>query len=324
MRDYYSLSTDPHDRWRLYGYTKAIAELKTCKHPIRTYEEAKALRSVGDSIAKHIVHMAKGFVWREDALADPTWNKMKLFLNVHGVGPKCARRWVLQGIETIEDAKRRGHPDDRQRIGLNLYDDLLLKIPRDEVTAHGKVVADAAKRIDPALESHIMGSYRRGASECGDIDVLISRPGLHDTSDIVHIWRKLRIELSTFITHDLVDLDELTSQQETSHSLKWLGVSRLSTDLPHRRLDILIVPAREIGAALLYFTGNALFNRSMRLLARRRGGLLSDKGYFTNVARDTQGVALSTGVRVAGDTEEGIFRALQIKWRKPSDRCALV
>lgn len=325
MRDFYELSKLPDDRWRLYGYGKAVAELKKCTEPVQTYEQARALRFVGDRIAQHIVTIANGIAWREEMLSDPSWLTMKLFLEVHGVGPICARRWVEKGIRTIDEAKQRGKPDARQCIGLDLYDDFLKRIPRDEVTAHGDRVAAAAKAIHPELECHIVGSYRRGARDCGDIDVLVTRPGLRESRDIVHVWRALRASLDGFITHDLVDLAEIESQREGSHSLKWLGVSRLPTEgAVHRRLDILIVPHAELGSALLYFTGNALFNRSMRLLARRTGAKLSDKGLFVNVARDGHGNPISDGVRVAGETERGIFDKLQIKWREPKDRCVQV
>ena len=34
---------------------------------------------------------------------------------------------------------------------------------------HGEIVTRAAKRIDPELKLEIMGSYRRGAKDCGDV-----------------------------------------------------------------------------------------------------------------------------------------------------------
>ena len=50
-------------------------------------------------------------------------------------------------------------------------------------------------------------------------------------------------------------------------------------DKLHHRIDIKYYPRDEFAFALLYFTGSDHFNRSMRLFARRKGIMLSDKGF---------------------------------------------
>ncbi|KAG6194111.1 hypothetical protein E4U10_003296 [Claviceps purpurea] len=87
-----------------------------------------------------------------------------------------------------------------------------------------------------------------------------------------------------------------------------------------RRIDFLLVPETERGAALIYFTGNDIFNRSMRLLARRKGMRLNDKGLWGR--GDTR---VGDGVRAGGELVEGrcerrIFEILGVQWREPTER----
>ena len=85
-----------------------------------------------------------------------------------------------------------------------------------------------------------------------------------------------------------------------------------------RRIDILLVPATELGAALIYFTGNDIFNRSLRLLASRKGMRLSQRGLYRETA-DGRKRALGRELVEARD-ERRIFEVLGVRWREPHER----
>lgn len=108
-----------------------------------------------------------------------------------------------------------------------------------------------------------------------------------------------------------------------------MGVCRLPGGV-HRRIDILSIPWEQKGAALLYFTGNAIvrgyplslltatqFNRSLRLYARKSGYSLNQRGLYRNVIRNRQAEKVTEGEIVASRTEEEIFDILKIRWRPP-------
>lgn len=117
---------------------------------------------------------------------------------------------------------------------------------------------------------------------------------------------------SNFITHAL-------ASSHNDDGSKWLGVSRLPNGI-HRRLDILFVPWKERGAALIYFTGNDIFNRSLRLLASKKGMGLNQRGLFKDTMRGPGRVKLTRGTLIASETEEEIFEILGVPWRPPEMR----
>jgi DNA polymerase lambda/DNA polymerase IV len=81
-----------------------------------------------------------------------------------------------------------------------------------------------------------------------------------------------------------------------------------------------LVPESQYGAALVYFTGNDIFNRSMRLLASRKGMRLNQRGLYKEVMRGKNRVKVTEGELLEGRDEKRIFELLGVKWREPSER----
>ncbi|CAF0717193.1 unnamed protein product [Brachionus calyciflorus] len=102
--------------------------------------------------------------------------------------------------------------------------------------------------------------------------------------------------------------------------MTYLGVCRLNEENSlNRRLDIIVVPFSEYACALLYFTGSAHFNRSMRHLAAKLGLSLSEKSLNKNVIRKGK-EKINVGEKIITNTEEDIFRILNIPYRMPEER----
>jgi len=85
-----------------------------------------------------------------------------------------------------------------------------------------------------------------------------------------------------------------------------------------RRIDIKIYPREQFGYALVHFTGNDFFNRSMRLFARKKGLTLSDHGLHPSVRKKQE--KLWVGQNIPCYTEEEVFKALGIQYRPPTER----
>ncbi|KJE89724.1 polymerase [Capsaspora owczarzaki ATCC 30864] len=87
----------------------------------------------------------------------------------------------------------------------------------------------------------------------------------------------------------------------------------------HRRIDLIAVPLKEWGTALLYFTGSGYFNRSMRLLARKRHMSLSQHSLNVGVKR-LRAEKLTEGEPLLTPTEHSVFEALGLPYLAPHER----
>ena len=99
------------------------------------------------------------------------------------------------------------------QIGLALYEDLKQRIPREECKQIYDIVKREALIIDPKLDIEIMGSYRRGADNSGDVDFLITRnagDGMNHSGVIERLVKRLMY--MGVITHEvsLSPIDLLT------------------------------------------------------------------------------------------------------------------
>ncbi len=114
--------------------------------------------------------------------------------------------------------------------------------------------------------------------------------------------------------------DDLVSHEENGEQKKYMGVCRLlGPSQRHRRLDIIVVPYAEFACALLYFTGSAHFNRSMRALAKTKHMSLSEHSLNCAVVRQG-GVKLVAGTPLHTPTEKDVFKHLGIPYREPHER----
>ncbi|MBD3293743.1 MAG: PHP domain-containing protein, partial [Armatimonadia bacterium] len=95
------------------------------------------------------------------------------------------------------------------------------------------------------------------------------------------------------------------------------GETKVSGTLPGgRQVDLRVVEPRSWGAALVYFTGSQQHN--IRL--RERGQTLDLKVNEYGVFRETEDDGDLQGERVAGDTEESLYAALDLAWIPPQLR----
>ncbi|KAF2706690.1 hypothetical protein K504DRAFT_483679 [Pleomassaria siparia CBS 279.74] len=315
MGQYYD---EMNDSWRTLAYRRAAATLRKQSAKVSTAEEAEELRFIGKRLAQKIEEIVFTDRLRrlDNTRDDPRDKTLRLFRGVYGAGLSQANKWIQQGYSTLEDLADKAKLTENQKIGIDHYEDFAARIPRAEVKAHGEFVRDALQKIHPGFDAQVMGSYRRGAKDSGDIDVMITSPGASmDTLRNV-VFEQL---VSQLFKQDFLKA-KLATSSHTNNGTKWHGASCLPTSKVWRRLDLLIAPEEELGAALIYFTGNDIFNRSLRLLASKRGMRLNQRGLYKDVIRGKNREKITNGTLVEGRDERRIFEILGVPWTEPTER----
>ena len=296
LADYERINNEP---FKVKAYEKVIASIELYDKNIKTLEDIKELKGVGKKIEDKIIEFINtGNITEVDnVLNDPRYilgNKLK---GIYGVGPAKITE-LMTKIKDFEELK--DHQEllnDKQRIGLKYYDDMNLRIPIIEGRKHLKIFNKIVNKLYNDIEFEFVGSYRRKNKDMGDIDILIkNKPGLV-LKDIIK-----QLELKSYIIENLA-----------LGNNKFMGLCKLTPELPARRIDILIADPSHYYFALLYFTGSYSFNIYMRKIALKKGLSLSEYGFKDNskIMIDTTDVIHS---------EEDIFKYLDMDYVEPHKR----
>ncbi|KAG0304313.1 hypothetical protein BGZ98_005670 [Dissophora globulifera] len=314
------------EHFKVINYRKAITAIRALDYEITSEEMALKVPRVGKKIAQKIGEcVALGKIKKLDHL---DWDKERsrvetLFRSVYGVGSEMATEWYNKGCRTLDDLRKLPDLTKNQITGLKYHEDLLKRIPRQEVEQIGRIVESAAKSLHPDIDSQVTGSYRRGKFDCGDVDIVVARPNIDNGDELFVIMEHILKELvkADFLVEHLSLPVWSESMANQTHHFKYMGICKLpGDDSVHRHIDILVVPWIHLGAVLIYFTGNDICNRSMRLFASNRGMRLSDKGLFEGVIRSKARKRVNEGRWVAGRTEREIFDYLKIPYLEPYER----
>lgn len=300
------------DAFRAMAYRKAAAVVREHERPIKTDSDAEDLRDqLGEKTiekVKEFVH--SGTIMKAELLEQDSFaTARKELQGVWGIGPSVANELVLQGFDSVEKLRDSGQQllNANQKTGLRFYEELLPKMPRSEVEEISRVVADTTRKLfGDDLEMIVCGSYRRGAPFSSDADFLFSwKKGVKARSpkDTIHALVE-----SMKDSHFLIDYFN-----KVNHHTVFLGICRLGPGRQARRLDMKVWPRDSLACAMMHFTGNADFNRRIRLFAKQHGLKLSDLG-----------LTKSDGETVECKSEEDVFSALALPYIPPEERTSAV
>lgn len=300
--------------WKARAYSVVIKQLKDFTGTVNSVEDLKDFKGIGQGIREKIIEILETGKLKqaEEFNANNDYAVINELLKVHGIGPAKAKDLVTKhGIKSIVDLK--AHPEllnDKQKIALKYTEDFELRIPRAEMQKHEKYIKEVIGGIDTSLIVEVVGSYRRGAKDSGDIDVLITHPD-HDTNE-----EQMEDLLKRIVR--IMDKGKYTFDSFALGNKKYLGVSKVKYGRHYRRLDLLLTHKHEFPFALLYFTGSQQFNVDMRNYCIQKGYSLSEYG-LKHLSGDNKGKFVDhTFV-----TEEDVFKFLGLSYVAPKDRVRL-
>ncbi|HXA64390.1 MAG TPA: DNA polymerase/3'-5' exonuclease PolX [Bryobacteraceae bacterium] len=279
------------------GYPERIEDI-LC-NPNRKVTE---IPGIGKGIAGALEEICKrGSFDKRDMLLTQFPPTVLELLRIQGLGPKgIALLWEHYKVATIDDLERICKEQklrELPRMGAKLEEKVLKSIAQYRqrtgrfLMSFGKRTAD---EIIPYLSEGggldqiaAAGSLRRGKDTIGDLDLLATGPGAAEA-------------LERFVTHP------------KAHAVLGKGQNKASIQygLEGLQVDLRALPHESYGAAMQYFTGSKEHNIVLRSRALKLGLTLNEYGLFR----------VENEERVAGETEEDVYRQLGLPWIPPELR----
>ena len=286
-------------------YKNVIEQLRVLGKPVTSFNDLTELKGIGESIRNKINEIINtGSLEKAKMLSKDTISEaISVLTGVYGIGPTKAKELAELGIHSIADLRNAVSVNlkllnDKQKIGLMYYEDLMQRIPRKEMLRHQKVIQKCIQNTNSKLEYEIVGSFRRGAETSGDIDVLITGPSKEYSKYLNEV-------ISNMITKEYI-VEVLAIGDK-----KFMGICNCCGT--SRRLDILFTPPEEYGFALMYFTGSQEFNIKLRQKALDLGWSINEHRIVNIDQKQTREPPIMS-------TEKDIFDFLGIKYIEPTKR----
>jgi DNA polymerase (family 10) len=255
--------TGEEDVFKVRAYERAAKHLEELTVPVSGLDEKAilAIPGIGSKIASKIAAILKTGTFPElQELEKKIPESLPELLRLEGVGPKTVHTlWMRLGIQSVDDLERAA----RQRriravkgFGEKKESEFLKSIARHRAAATrmtrdqaDAVVARATSVLTPG-KFEVAGSYRRGKSTVGDIDIATVEPPSVVNSRVRSI------------------ADEIIAAGDEKTSIRCLG----------QKVDFRFTEPASFGSMLLYLTGSKEFNIHLREIAIGKGLKLNEYG----------------------------------------------
>ncbi len=293
------------DSFRIRAYGNAARSVRTLGLRIADLVERggdlKQIPGIGATIAEEIRQMlATGTTERREKLREGVPPGLLELLRLPGIGPRKAwDLWTKAQIGSIADLRAavdaqriRALPGMGEKTEESLRKALANVAPAEsarllfkDARAHLEAIGRHLDSIDAIVRWEAAGSYRRRRETIGDLDILIETRDNATTAAAILGYAGIK---------------EVLGRGEGGVRVK------LADGL---QVDFRFVEAAAFGAAQMYFTGSKAHNIELRQRAMKRKWKLSEYGLFDADEK-----------RLAGKTEQSVYRKLGLPWIAPELR----
>jgi len=289
--------------FRIRAYRNAARQVEGMGVPVADMvakgEDLTELPGIGADLAAKIQEIVEtGHCQALEKLRKQVAPSVTELLKIPGLGPKRVRmlydQLKVKTIDQLAKLAKAGRIRELAGFGAKTEQTILEALAAHVTQQKRFKLAIAAQYAEPlrkflekvpgVQQVVLAGSYRRCKETVGDLDILVTA---RDVNKI---------------------MDRFTAYDEVSKVLA-KGDTRSTVILKSGlQVDLRVVDPECYGAALQYFTGSKAHNIEIRRLAQERKLKLNEYGMFKG------------DKRVAGETEESVYRAVDLPWIPPELR----
>ncbi|GAB6032595.1 hypothetical protein CHUAL_011486 [Chamberlinius hualienensis] len=342
---------DENDYSRALAFYRAISTLKCIDFEVNSVDQVEKLPDIGPHCLRVIKELLEdGHCAETQQILSSEWFKsMKAFNAIYGIGTVTAKKLYALGMRTIQDLRENTaisvKSDDRVAFGLAFYEDLNETVSMAEAQSMKTIISSAVSEINPEFQLELTGGFRRGKPSGHDVDFMLWHP---EEDKEVGFLNKLLARLSeqSLILHSTYRprTDETKADKSTldhfeqallilklpistegnisgfhPKAFTYEALRRLAENRSRRevwkaiRVDLVVCPVTQLAFALLGWTGNKWFNRSIRDYAKKQQNKrLTSHGLWDFNSRK----------HIWATTEQEIFEILQLNYLEPWERNA--
>lgn len=254
--------TGPEHRYEWLAYNKVIQELESYTGPFER-NIILGFSGVGKKIGSLInEYFNTGKIGEANEILNspefsnsdsrtnpnPNFSKvetMKQFQEIHSVGLIKSEEWYNLGYRCLQDIPL-NQCTENQKVSIQLYNELKQRIPRKEIEYIEMELFKYFKNVNNIIICNVAGSYRRGLSDSGDIDVIVCSTNFE--------LMKALIQNFPYLTKIMYN-----GEKKLTGIIKIPEIGGIS-----RQIDFEYVKPNEYFFAELYFTGSKEHNIKMR------------------------------------------------------------
>src|SRR5688572_12346261 len=296
---------DPNVQFRARAYYRAADTIASLSENVTDIYDKYGVNglleipSVGKAIASKIEEYLKTGKMQhlEELKAKVPINIDELY-GIEGMGPKTIKMFYdklhIKNLADLEKAATEGKlktlPGFTEKKELDIFKQIEFfkrskgRLIIGEVYPLVKQIEEHLQHIAGVKNAAAAGSIRRMKETIGDIDYLVAAS---DPERVIDFFVKMP------------EVQEVLGRGQAKAFVRLVG----GIDA-----DLLVVPEESWGSALQYFTGSKEHSVELRKIAIAKGLRLNEWGVFKGEKR------------VAGATEEEVFRALGLQWVPPEMR----